>query len=59
MKEFLLGHKERQWAYDRWCEGYTQYEIAEAMNVSHRTVNRALRGKVKIKRLLEPYKWDK
>ena len=50
---YLLSHKEREWAYTKWCEGYTQIQIAEALNVSYKTVQRALAGKPRIRPILE------
>lgn len=29
-----------EWAYEKWCLGYTLAQIAEALNVSSRTVSR-------------------
>lgn len=26
-----LTHKEIEWAYQKWCEGYTQQQIADAL----------------------------
>ena len=28
-----LTHKEIEWAYQKWCEGYTQQQIADALFV--------------------------
>ena len=50
---YLLSHKEREWAYTKWCEGYTQIQIAEALNVSYKTVQRAIAGKPRIRPILE------
>lgn len=33
---------EIRWAYDRWCEGYTYHQIAEALDVTLPQVERAL-----------------
>ncbi len=52
MNRSILSHKQREWAYARWCEGRTQAEIADALNVSIKTVNRALSGRVRIKSVL-------
>ena len=50
---YLLSHKGRVWAYRKWCEGYTQIQIAEALNVSYKTVQRAIAGKPRIRPILE------
>jgi DNA-binding NarL/FixJ family response regulator len=44
-----LTRRQREWAYDRWCEGYTPLEIAGALYVCERTVQKALRGKDKVR----------
>lgn len=31
--ESILTRKEKSWAYSKWCEGRTIYEIAEALHV--------------------------
>lgn len=49
----IMNWKKREWAYARWCEGYTQFQIAEALHVSHKTINRALSGKPRIRPILE------
>lgn len=48
----ILSLKEIEWAYEKWCLGYTKFEIAEALHVGERTVARALQGKTKIKPVL-------
>lgn len=48
----VMNRKMREWAYARWCEGYTQLQIAEALHVSHKTINRALSGKPRIRPIL-------
>ena len=40
----ILNLKEIEWAYEKWCLGYTKFEIAEALHVGERTVARALQG---------------
>ena len=47
-----LSHKQKEWAYEKWCEGRTQAEIADALNVCTKTINRALRGRPRIKPIL-------
>lgn len=56
--QYLLTPKQVEWAYEKWCQGYTHVEIAEAMSVSYKTISRALKGKVKVKPILE-YDWSK
>ena len=48
----LLTPKQKQWAYDRWCEGRTLYEISEALGVCSKTVQRAIGGKPRIRPVL-------
>ena len=48
----LLTHKQKEWAYDKWCIGYTQAQIAEALNVCDKTITRALKGKKRIRPIL-------
>ena len=52
MTKSLLDWKQKEWAYDQWCNGKTQQEIADALNVSIKTVSRALHGRPKIKPVL-------
>ena len=42
-----------QWAYEKWCTGYTQLQIAEALNVCDRTVRRVLKNKERIRPILK------
>lgn len=44
-----LTKKQIEWAYKKWCEGYTQGEISEALYVSQNTVYRALKGKSRVR----------
>lgn len=61
MDKRILSHKEREWAYIKWCEGYTQEQIANALYVSVHTITRAFKGKPKIRPALkyEPKEKDK
>ena len=52
-----LDNKQREWAYTKWCEGRTQLEIAMALNVCTKTVNRAIGSRPRIRPVLE-YKED-
>lgn len=49
----VLSLKQKRWAYEKWCEGRTMYEIADALNVCYKTVQRAINGKTRIKPVLE------
>ena len=52
MPDALTPHQ-KQWAHEKWCEGYTQLQIAEALNVCEKTVARALKGKPRIRPILK------
>ena len=43
-----LSQAQIDWAYDKWCAGYSLKEIASKLYVSEATVSRYLRGKKKI-----------
>lgn len=45
----ILTDDERKWAYEKWCEGYSIQEIAEALYVDYQTVRRLFNGKKKDK----------
>ena len=47
-REILTDHK-KEWAYNRWCEGYTYADIAAALKVSPETVQKALRRRQRIR----------
>jgi DNA-binding transcriptional regulator LsrR (DeoR family) len=51
-----LSYKQIEWAYDKWCIGYTQSQIAEALHVCEKTITRALNNKPRIRPVL---KYDK
>ena len=54
MKDKLLTHAQCEWAYEKWCEGYTMEEIADCFQCSPRTISRtAIHGRPKIKKLLK------
>ena len=46
----ILSREEISWAYDKWCEGYTHQEIADALYVSRVTVQSALKGRQRIRK---------
>lgn len=48
-----LDNKQKEWAYQMWCVGYTQLQIAEALNVCEMTVRRALKGRERIRPILK------
>ena len=49
----ILTTKQVDWAYKMWCIGYTQKQIADALNVCSKTVERALKGKPRIRPTLK------
>ena len=49
MTREMLSHKEKEWAYTKWCEGYRQTDIAEALNCSYKTIQRAVHGRPRIR----------
>lgn len=52
MSKHILSRKQIEWAYTKWCEGYTQKQIADALFVCSKTVSRALKGKPRIRPIL-------
>ena len=53
MNSNLLTFKEKEWAYDQWCNGRTQTEIAEALHCSVKTITRTLHGRPRIRPILK------
>lgn len=51
--ERLLNWQQREWAYSKWCLGYTQEQIAEALYCSTKTIRRAINGRPKIRPILK------
>lgn len=49
MGKKLLSTKEIEWAYEKWCAGYTCKEIAGALYCSKKTIERVVHGRPKIK----------
>ncbi len=47
-----INQEEKRWAYDRWCEGYTYNQIAEALGVSSGQVDAQLRNLPRIRPIL-------
>ena len=58
MNSNLLSWNEKEWAYEQWCNGRIQTEIAEALHCSVKTITRALHGRPKIKPVLHYRKED-
>ena len=50
----VLSEKEIQWAYEKWCEGYTLQQIADALCVCRQTVCSALKGRPRKKPGVRP-----
>ena len=50
--ERILTHKQKEWAYEKWCLGYTYYQIADALNCCTKTVQRAMSGRPRIRPIL-------
>ena len=48
----VLTKEDEEWAYQKWCEGYTQQQIAEALYVCEKTVQRSLKNKPRIRPIL-------
>lgn len=44
-----MSCEKKEWAYDMWCLGYTQAQIAEALNVCRLTIQRVLKDKPRIR----------
>lgn len=57
MTKNILSHRQKEWAYTKWCEGYTYYQIAEALNVCTKTIQRAIGDRPRIRAVLV-YKED-
>ena len=53
MGESSLNLKQKEWAYTKWCEGYTLDQIAEALCVGSRTVKRSINGRPRIRPVLK------
>lgn len=48
----ILTSEQKEWAYRKWCEGYTKNQIASALFVSTKTIDRAFKSKVRIRPIL-------
>ena len=52
-----LSPQQSEWAYKKWCEGYSQEQIADALYVSKGVIMRAIDGRPRIREPLKcPYK---
>lgn len=59
MGKKILSEKQIKWAAEKYCEGYTQAEIAEALFVSLGTIQKNLYGmKIKKPKLVYNFKED-
>ena len=48
----ILTSEEKEWAYQKWCEGYTKNQIASALFVSTKTIDRAFKGRARKRQIL-------
>jgi hypothetical protein len=48
-----LSQKQKFWAYEKWCEGYTLMQIADALDVCEKTIRRAIHGRPRIRPILK------
>lgn len=48
----ILNQKKKEWAYQKWCEGFRQLDIAMALGVSEKTIQRTISGKPRIRPVL-------
>ena len=53
-----LSDRQKAWAYEQYCNGYTLNEIAEALFVSYCTIYNAIAGRPRIKKPLH-YDFEK
>lgn len=49
MANKILTAEQIDWAYHKWCEGYTKSEIADALFVNYQTIYRALRDRKRVR----------
>ena len=47
-----LTPEQQEWAYQMWCLGYTQMQIADALFVCEKTIYRCIKGKPRIRPVL-------
>ena len=48
-----LTREQKSWAYEKWCEGATHLQIADALDVCDMTILRALKGRPRIRPVLK------
>lgn len=48
-----LNPEQIEWAYQKWCEGYTQHQIADALFVDERTIRRMINSRPRIRPILK------
>ncbi len=57
MAKKILTAEQIDWAYHKWCEGYRKSEISDALFVSEMTLQRALKGRKRMRPKLV-YKYE-
>ena len=45
----IYNQAQKEWAYKKWCEGYTTAEIGKALYMSKDTIRRMIDGRPKVK----------
>lgn len=53
MANEALTFRQKEWAYEKWCEGYTLEQIAGALYVCPKTIRRAINGRPRIRPILK------
>lgn len=53
-----LTPKQIEWAYQKWCEGYTQQQISDALFVCEKTIRRAINSRPRIRPILKYEEFD-
>ena len=48
-----LSTEQKEWVYNKWCEGCTQRYIAQVLKVSEKTVRKAIHGRPRIRPVLK------
>lgn len=49
MANKILTAEQIDWAYHKWCAGYSKSEIADALFVNYQTIYRALRDRKRVR----------
>ena len=47
-----LTRNKKEWAYTKWCEGYTLEQIAQALHVCSKTIQRVIGDRPRIRPVL-------